>query len=446
MKDFREEYMKEYREEGQEKKELKPEEPKNTGWVKAPLAENIHYFMKWTLISVIIGAAVGMIGAVFGHGVILATKLWQQFHWTVFFMPVAGLLIVWLYQVGHEEKNRGTDLVLESVSAHQEIPVITAPLIFVCSILSHVVSASAGREGAALQLGGALGNLTGKVMKLDERDRKIAIMCGMSACFSALFGTPLAAGVFSMEVVSIGIMYYAALVPCLFSSFIGASIAGRMGLSAEHYDIGLVPSFHFQGAALTILLGILCAVVGILLCQSMHKGGTLYQRYFPNPYLRILAGSAIYIVLTLIFSSRLYNGGGLHLIERCFEGESVPYYAFLLKILFTAVALGAGFKGGEIVPALCVGATFGYTMAALLGMPSGLCAAVGMVCLFVSVTNCPVSTMFMAFELFGFEAMPYFSLGVAISFTLSGYYGLYHSQKFVYSKIRTEYIDRKSNE
>ncbi len=427
------------------KKEGNQEEPVKTGQRKTPLAQNIHYFIKWTFISVVVGVVVGMIGAVFGHGVVWATKIWQQYHWTVFLMPVAGLLIIWLYQMGHEEKNRGTDLVLESVSAHEEIPVITAPLIFVSSILSHVVSASAGREGAALQLGGALGNLTGKVMKLDEKDRKIAIMCGMSACFSALFGTPLAAGVFSLEVVSIGIMYYAALVPCLFSSFIGAAVAGKLGLAAEHYEIGLIPAFDAQGAALIVLLGMLCAVTGILLCQSMHQAGSLYRKYFKSPYQRILAGSAIYIMLTLIFQSRLYNGGGLHLIERCFEGERVPYYAFLVKILFTAVALGSGFKGGEIVPTLCVGATFGYTMAALLGMPPGLCAAVGMVCLFVSVTNCPISTMFMAFELFGFEAMPFFSLGVAISFTLSGYYGLYHSQKFVYSKIRTEYIDRKSN-
>ncbi len=412
---------------------------------QTPLAQNIHYFIKWTFISVAIGLLVGAIGSVFGHGVILATMAWQKHHWTVYLMPVAGLVIVWLYQVNHEEKNRGTDLVLESVSAHKEIPIITAPLIFVSSILSHTVSASAGREGAALQLGGALGNLTGKILHLDEKDRKIAIMCGMSACFSALFGTPLAAGVFSMEVVSIGIMYYAALVPCLFSSFVGAAVSGRLGLAAEHYEIGLVPAFDVQGAAVTVLFGMLCAVVGILLCQSMHKSGSLYQKYFPSPYQRIVAGSVIYIVLTLIFNDRLYNGGGLHLIERCFEGEMVPYYAFLLKILFTAVALGAGFKGGEIVPTLCVGATFGYTMASLLGMPSGLCAAVGMVCLFVSVTNCPVSTIFMAFELFGFEAMPFFSIGVAISFTLSGYYGLYHSQKFIYSKIRTEYIDRKSN-
>lgn len=420
--------------------EEKKEDRKQT-----PLAENIQYFIKWTFISMSIGLLVGAIGSVFGHGIILATMVWQHHHWTVYLMPAAGLVIVWLYQINHEEKNRGTDLVLESVSAHQEIPVITAPLIFVSSILSHTVSASAGREGAALQLGGALGNLTGKILRLDEKDRKIAIMCGMSACFSALFGTPLAAGVFSMEVVSIGIMYYAALVPCLFASFIGAAVSGRLGLAAEHYEIGLLPAFDVKGAAVTVVLGMLCAVVGILLCQTMHKSSFLYRKYFPSPYRRIVAGSVIYIVLTLIFNDRLYNGGGLHLIERCFEGEAVPCYAFLLKILFTAVALGSGFKGGEIVPTLCVGATFGYTMAALFGMPSGLCAAVGMACLFVSVTNCPVSTIFMAFELFGFEAMPFFSIGVAISFTLSGYYGLYHSQKFIYSKIRTEYIDRKSN-
>ena len=230
-------------EEKQECKQQKEEQkalevnPVKAGSKERPLVQNIHYFIKWTIISVTIGILVGLAGCVFGHGVSFATELWQEYDWTVYLMPAAGLLIVWLYQVGHEEKNRGTDLVLESVSAHKEIPIITAPLIFISSILSHMVSASAGREGAALQLGGAMGNLTGKIMRLDERDRKIAIMCGMSACFSALFGTPLAAGIFSLEVVSIGVMYYAALVPCLFSSFIGAAIAGTLDLEAEHYEI-----------------------------------------------------------------------------------------------------------------------------------------------------------------------------------------------------------------
>ncbi len=412
----------------------------------APLLDNVRYFVKWTLISALIGIVVGLIGSVFGQIVVQVTNIWQNNHWTVFFMPVSGVVIVWLYRVFHEEKNKGTDLVLNSISSNEEITPATGLLIFISTICSHIVSASVGREGAALQLGGALGSLVGKMLQLDEKDKKIAIMCGMSACFSALFGTPLAAGIFSMEVVGIGIMYYAALVPCLFASFIGAAISGKMGLVPEHFAIGTVPEFGITGAGLSVLLGALCAAVGILLCLVLHQGGTLYRRYLPNLYWRILAGSGIYIVLTLIFSSRYYNGGGLHLIERCFEGESVPYYAFLLKMVFTAVAIGAGFKGGEIVPTLCVGALFGYVVSSVLHVPVGLCSAIGMVCLFVSVTNCPISTVFMAFELFGFEAMPYFALSIAVSFTLSGYYGLYHSQRFIYSKIKMEYINRISNE
>jgi H+/Cl- antiporter ClcA len=403
-----------------------------------PVKDHIQYFIKWTIISAVIGIVVGAVGAVFGHAVVFATKLWQNNHWTVFLMPVAGLIIVGLYHLAHEEKNKGTDMVIESISEGGEISLATAPLIFIATVLSHSVSVSTGREGAALQLGGSLGNLFAKVFHLDEQDKKICIMCGMSACFAALFGTPLAAGVFAMEMVSVGFMYYAAMVPCFFASFIGANLAGYLGLAGEHYELGTLMAFDLTGAGVAFLIGVICALVGILLCTCLHESSSLYRKYFPNPYVRILVASTIFIVLTLLFPERLYNGGGLHLIERCFEGEAVPYYAFLLKILFTAVALGAGFKGGEIVPTLCVGATLGYTIASILGLPGGLCAGIGMMCLFVSVTNCPVATMFMAFELFGFEAMPFFAIAVAVSFTLSGYYGLYHSQRFPYSKLKPE--------
>lgn len=175
-----------------------------------------------------------------------------------------------------------------------------------------------------------------------------------------------------------------------------------LGLAPEHYEIGLVPEFGASSALLTVLIGILCACVGIFLCVSLHQCGHAYRKVFPNPYIRVLAGSAIFIVLTLLFPARLYNGSGAQIIEMVFEGERIPVYAFLMKILFTGVALGAGFKGGEIVPTLTVGAAFGYLMSLVTGLPVGLCASVGMACLFVSVTNCPVSTMFMAFELFGF--------------------------------------------
>ena len=410
------------------------------------LRQNIRYFLKWTFISVISGVTIGLAGTLFGHGIQKATAFWKSHSWTLYLLPLVGLLIVWLYRFAHEEKNRGTDMVLDSISSTEEVTPATAPLIFISTLLSHLATASVGREGAALQLGGSLGNLIGKAFRLDEKDRKIAIMCGMSAGFSAIFGTPLAAAVFAMEVISIGVMYYAALVPCVFSAFVGVSVAKFLGLAPEHYEIGLVPEFGASSALLTVLIGIVCACVGIFLCVSLHQCGHAYRRVFPNPYIRVLAGSAIFIVLTLLFPARLYNGSGAQIIEMVFEGERIPVYAFLMKILFTGVALGAGFKGGEIVPTLTVGAAFGYLMSLVTGLPAGLCASVGMACLFVSVTNCPVSTMFMAFELFGFAAMPYYAIAVAVCFTLSGYYGLYHSQKFVYSKIRTEFINRKSNE
>lgn len=413
---------------------------------ETPLKENIYYFIKWTFIASAIGMEVGMVGAVFGHSVAWATRLWSSNHWTLFLMPVAGLIIVFCYRFAKEEKNKGTDMILASISASEEVTPATGLLIFIGTFLSHCVSASAGREGAALQIGGSIGNVIAQILRLDERDKKVAIMCGMSACFAALFGTPLTAGIFSLEVVSIGVMYYAALVPCLFSAFIGAGIAKSMGVKPDHFHVGEIPEFTFEGAAVAILIAILSACVGILMCFILHKSHHMYKKYFPNPYVRVAAGSAIFIVLTLIFSSRYYNGSGMQLIEMCFHGQKVPYYAFLMKIVFTAVALGAGFKGGEIVPALCVGAAFGYVMAAVTGMPVGICSAMGMMSLFVSVTNCPVSTMFLAFELCGFEGMPYYVFAIAVSFTLSGYYGLYHSQKFVYSKIKTEFINRKSNE
>ena len=409
------------------------------------LRQNIRYFLKWTFISAISGVTIGLAGTLFGLGIQKATAFWKSHSWTLYLLPLVGLLIVWLYRFAHEEKNRGTDMVLDSISSTEEVTPATAPLIFISTLLSHLATASVGREGAALQLGGSLGNLIGKAFRLDEKDRKIAIMCGMSAGFSAIFGTPLAAAVFAMEVISIGVMYYAALVPCVFSAFVGVSVAKFLGLAPEHYEIGLVPEFGASSALLTVLIGILCACVGIFLCVSLHQCGHAYRKVFPNPYIRVLAGSAIFIVLTLLFPARLYNGSGAQIIEMVFEGERIPVYAFLMKILFTGVALGAGFKGGEIVPTLAVGSTFGCTFGLLTGFEPSLCAAAGMLATFVGVTNCPIATMFLGFELFGFEAMPYFAVAVAISFTLSGYYGLYSSQKFTYSKTKTEFINRKAH-
>jgi len=412
--------------------------------IKVPFGAQVDYFIKWAFISGITGVLGGAVGGIFGHAIRLAAGNFQKYTWLLYLLPVSGLVIVFLYRIAGQEKNKGTNMVLEAISSDQKISMTTGPLIFVSTVLTHLTGGSAGREGAAPQLGGSLGTLMGKVLRLDERDGKVAVMCGMSACFGALFGTPLAAGIFSMEVISIGVMYYAALVPCIFASFIGAGVSGLMGLSGEHFTIAEIPEFGVIPAVITVCLGILCAVLSIGFCLVLHQAEHLYRRFFKNPFVRILAASALLILLTLVTGTRAYNGSSMGLIEEALEGR-VRYEAFLLKILFTAVTLGAGYKGGEIVPTLCVGATFGCIVGTLFGFSPSLCAACGMVALFAGVTNCPISSLLIAFEMCGFEAMPYFAVVVAVSFTLSGYYGLYGSQKFVYSKMRTEFINRKAN-
>lgn len=414
------------------------------GDTKAGMKANIRYFIKWSALALVIGSVAGAVGTIFSMGVSWATGFRLSHPSMLFFLPVSGLLIVWMYHSFHEEGNRGTNMVIDAISSNERVTPATGPLIFFSTILTHLGGGSSGREGAALQLGGSIGNSFGEWFKLDERDKKIAIMCGMSAVFSALFGTPVAAAIFSLEVVSIGVLYYAALVPCVFSSFLAVGIARAAGLEGEHFPVEMIPALDLKAMGLLVLLGILCAAVSILFCVLLHTAEHAYRKYFPDARVRILAGSFLFIALTLLSGTRDYCGSSMGLIESSIEG-SVRYEAFLMKMLFTAVALGAGFKGGEIVPTLCVGAALGCAFGEITGFAPSLCAACGMAALFAGVTNCPITSLVIALELFGYEGMEYFSIIIAVAFALSGYYGLYASQKFVYSKTRTEFINRRSN-
>ena len=271
------------------------------------------------------------------------------------------------------------------------------------------------------------------------------IMCGMSAAFTALFGTPMAAAVFSIEVVSVGIMHYSALVPCVISALVAKGTASYFGIEAETFLLEHLPAFSLKNAVLTALLAILGALVSILFCIVLHQTDHLYKKFFPNRYVRIVTGGCIVIALTLLCGNRDYNGSGVAIIEHCMNGEVVVPWAFLLKIIFTAATLGAGYKGGEIVPSFFIGATFGYTFGNLIGFSPSLCTAVGMLSVFCGVTNCPITSLLISFELFGYAGMPFFLLSTALSYMLSGYYGLYLSQKIIYSKYKTEYINRKTH-
>lgn len=404
----------------------------------------ILYFVKWMLMALVIGSVGGVIGGAFSRAITLATTLRTEQEWLLYLMPLAGVGIVWLYRVTHEEKNRGTNMVLEAISANEKVTAATGPLIFISTVLTHLTGGSAGREGAALQLGGSIGTMLGRWFHLDERDQRIAVMCGMSTVFAALFGTPVAAAIFSLEVVTIGVMHYAALLPCLFAAFLGTGIAQLLGVTPEVYQIAAVPALTLANVLPVLLLGFLCALLSIAFCLVIRGSEHLYRRYLPNPYIRILAASVLVIGLTFLCGTRVYNGSSVILIEESLAGEA-HYEAFVLKLLFTALTLGGGFKGGEIVPTLCVGSTFGAAFGTVIGFEPSLCAACGMIALFAGVTNCPITSLLIAMELFGGQGLPFFAVAVVVSFALSGYYSLYSSQKFAYSKVRNESLKRNQS-
>ena len=270
------------------------------------------------------------------------------------------------------------------------------------------------------------------------------IMCGMSAAFSAYFGTPIAAAIFSLEVVSVELMHYSALVPCVISALVARGVAAHFGIIADHFLIPSMPAFTVSSAIQISILAILSALISIAFCIMLHQSVNIYQRLFHNPYLRSMIGGGLIILLTLLVGNQNYNGAGMNVIRDCFDGIAKPE-AFVLKMLFTAITLGAGFKGGEIVPSFYVGASFGCLAANIAGLNPALCTAIGMGSVFCGVTNCPITSLLICFELFGYEGMPYYLLAIALSYMLSGYYGLYSSQKIIYSKYKTSYINKQTH-
>ena len=399
--------------------------------------------LRWLLVSGLTGVACGLVGAAFYYVVSFVTAARQAHGWLLFCLPLAGLFIVWSYRVLGMENDSGTNQIIASVRSGEKPPLRLALLIFVSTALTHLTGGSAGREGAALQIGGSVAASIGRLLRLGERNMNLIVMCGMSAVFTALFGTPLSATVFSLEVVSVGIVHYSALFPCLLASLVTTGVTRLLGVHPEGYVLMGGPALDWQFMLRTGLLAVACALLSMAFCVLMHKTNHLYKKYLPNQYLRVLAGATILIVLTLLVGSRDYNGAGGDIIEAALAGHAVPY-AFLLKMLFTAVTLGAGFRGGEIVPTFFVGATFGCAAAPLLGLDPAFGGAIGMIALFCGVTNCPLASIFLSIELFGSSHVLFFALACALSYLLSGKFSLYSAPKIVYSKLEPRFLDENA--
>ena len=399
----------------------------------------LRVFAKWLVIASVTGAVGGLIGAAFHLSVDGANGLRASFPWLLWLLPAIGVLIALIYRYTHLE-SEGTNAVIDSIHLGERIPLALVPVIFASAVLSDLGGRSAGREGAALQIGGGLGWSLGRLFRLDDKDMRLATLCGMSALFSALFGTPLTATIFALEVISVGVVYYSGLVPCLTAALAAFGVTRLFDIAPTRFAVeapALSPDILWRVA----VLGVACAVMSIVFCETMHRSERLISRSVKNPYLRAAAGGLVIIALTYICGSTDYNGAGTAVISRAItDGQAEPA-AFLLKLVFTAITLGCGFRGGEVVPTFFIGATLGCVLGPILGIPAGFAAAVGLVALFCGAVNCPVASVILSVELFGSGGTVLFAVACAISYMLSGYTGLYSSQKIMYSKLRAEFID-----
>ena len=336
----------------------------------------------------------------------------------------------------------GTNNVIRAVQSGEPVSILLVPAIFLGTVLTHLCGGSAGREGAALQMGGSIGWNLGILLHLKDYDRRTATISGMAAFFSALFGTPLAAALFAMTIEDVGLTFTSAFVPAFTSALIAYGCSLTFGIAPTRFAL-TAPELTVWNAFLIILLGVACAAVSQLFCGTLHFMEHTVPKRIPNPWVRVLAGSVLVIGFSYLFGVGRYNGAGMNIITAAVEqGQALPW-DFLCKIFLTALTLSCGFKGGEVVPSFFVGATFGCAFGPLLGLPAGFAAAVGLVSVFCGATNALIPSILLGFELFGGAGLELIALGCGICYMLSGHHGLYSSQTFVTNKLRAEYMSHK---
>lgn len=400
------------------------------------------------LLAVFLGTATGLVGACFLFSMNWASELFLASEKAatsggfriLTALPFAGLAIVFLYKAARLSVDAGTNQVVESLVSEKKPSLWLAPLIFVSAVVTQVFGGSAGREGAAIQLGGCVGLGAGRVLRLRNAGLKTSIYCGMAGGFSSILGAPLTAAVFAVEVGCVGVMYYPAFLPALVSSAVAASVTRALGLAPFFHAQPVFPATSLLFILRVLALGALCGLASMLFCAAIRRTTQSMARRFPTDYVRVLFGGALIVIATCLLGTNRYNGTGVFLVERATQGD-VCGYDFLLKLTFTAVTLGAGFKGGEIVPALAVGATFGCWVGPLLGLDASLGASLGMVAVFCGATNCPIASLILGIEFFGAENALLFALACAATYMSSGRSGLYKSQRVFFSKATDRVVD-----
>ncbi len=385
---------------------------------------------KWSLLGASVGIVSGAASALFLHLLAWATASRENHPELLWFLPLAGVGIAWIYSGVGKSVEGGTNLLLERI--HQPsapIPFRMAPLILLTTVLTHLFGGSAGREGTAVQMGGTLANLAQGPLRLSARDHRLMMMAGVSGGFGAVFGTPLAGTVFGLEVLTVGQLSYEALIPCFVAAYVGDVVTRALGIHHPVYLVGSLPVLTPRLWILIVGAGALFGLAGLLFSELTHAISHLSKLWLKQPWLRAFVGGCLLIALTYAVGTRQYLGLSLPLIARSFTLEGVFAGAFALKIVFTALTLGTGFKGGEVTPLFCIGATLGAAFAHLTGQPPAFFAALGFVAVFAGAANTPLACTIMGIELFGGPLAVPLGAVCILSYLLSGHRGIYLSQQ-----------------
>jgi H+/Cl- antiporter ClcA len=402
------------------------------------------WWIGWTSLSSAVGALCGLASAAFLYGLYWATELRESHPGWLWGLPLAGLLIYWLYARLGQQAAGGNNLLLERIQAPTgDVTWRMAPLIAITTIITHLFGGSAGREGTAVQMGGSLANLFSNPLRLSGEQRRVLLMSGVSGGFGAVFGTPLAGTLFGLEVAAVGRLRYEGLVPCLVASIVGDRVCRLVGPEHHHYHLSDVPDISLGLLALVVLAGLVFGWVSRCFAETTRWVERTGQRWLPMAWLRPVVGGIVVIGLVQIVNDRDYLGLSLPLIDAAFEPVgSIWVWGFALKLLFTAVTLGSGFKGGEVTPLFCIGAMLGHSFASLTGQSTSLFAALGFVAVFAGAANTPLACLVMGIELFGESLAVPLAVACIASYGVSGHRGIYLAQVVEVPKAGARYLER----
>lgn len=406
----------------------------------------LRYVLRWTLIAGPVSAVIGSACALFLWALDRATSARFDHPWLIWLMPLGGLVIACLYRwAGGKGIERGNDLVIEQIHDPNDagVPARMAPMILLTTVLTHLVGGSAGREGTAVQIGGSVAAEFGRRLRLDCHDVRKLLMVGIAAGFGGVFGTPIAAAVFAMEVIAIGRISYEAIFPCLLAGIVGHQSCIAWGIDHQTYHVAVsVDGFSLQMAGKVALAAVAFGLVSVLFVRLTHGLKALWQGALPFELLRPIVGALVLLALVYVLGTRDYLGLGVVSeyhpngvsIVSAFSPGGADAMSWFWKLLFTAVTLSCGFKGGEVTPLFFVGATLGHTLGRALGAPVDLMAGCGLVAVFAGATNTPLACTLMAIELFGASHAAYFAIACVVAYLFSGHVGIYGSQKIAAKK------------